>query len=408
MRWVALMPLRGGSKSIPGKNIRRIAGRPLFSWSLQAALASECFEHLYVATDADEIRETAAGMFGDRLTVLDRSPETASDSASTESVMLEFQDRVAFDVLCLIQATSPLTRAEDFRAAKRQFTAQDLDSLLSAVETRRFLWTKQGVPVNYDPAARPRRQDFEGLFMENGAFYFTKAGVLRERRCRLGGRIGIYAMAPETAVEIDDPSDWRIAESLLMERRAPVCTGTRLGSIRAFVVDVDGTLTDGGMYYGPAGEAMKKFNTRDAAGLRRLRERGIRVCVVTAENSPAVAARMEKLRIEDYFPGVGDKLDWLNKQCSTWKLDPDQIAYMGDDLGDLQCLRQAGAAFCPADAAPEVIRAAGYVCSRPGGAGAVREVCDLIIDALSNAAAAAQADRPARSRELPAGSALGT
>ena len=144
MRWVALLPLRGGSKSIPGKNLRTIAGRPLYAWSLAAALESGCFDAVYVASDAAEIRDDARARFGSRIEVVDRLPANATDTAPSEAVMLELAARVPSDVMALIQATSPLTRAEDFRAARARFEHDQLDSLLTGVESKRFFWTHDG------------------------------------------------------------------------------------------------------------------------------------------------------------------------------------------------------------------------------------------------------------------------
>lgn len=372
MRWVALLPLRGGSKSIAGKNLRTIAGRPLYSWSLQAALDSDCFDAIYVASDAADIRADAHARFGARITLIERAAENATDTASSESVMLEFAAQVDFDVLALIQATSPLTRAEDFRAARVRFERDGLDSLLTGVELKRFFWRHDGTPLNYQPARRPRRQDFAGTVMENGAFYFTRAKLLADTGVRLGGRIGIHVMAEECAAELDEPSDWPIIEALL---RLRVAAGR---DIRLLIVDVDGTLTDGGMYYDAKGESLKKFDTRDAKGMLMLRDAGVRVCVVTAETSAVVRARMRKLGITEYFPGIKDKLSWLREHAARWQLAPAQIAYIGDDLNDLAGLKHAGLSCCPADAVPEVRRAVSYVCAAGGGAGAVREVCDLI------------------------------
>lgn len=382
MKWVALMPLRGGSRSIPSKNLKRLAGRPLFAWSLEAAVQSGCFDEIYVSTDSPEIRSAVEREFASSVQVIGRPAETATDTASTESVMLDFQERVAFDVLCLIQATSPLTRADDFRRAKQQFLEEPADSLLTAVESKRFFWTRDGAPVNYDPANRPRRQQFRGLLMENGAFYFTRATTLRTCRTRLGGKTAIYRMPDETGVEVDEPLDWLVAEHLVLERaRRSGRLTERCREVRVLAVDVDGTLTDGGMYYGPEGEALKKFDTRDAKGLARIRTSGIRVVVLTSEDSPAVAARMKKLGIEEYHPGVTDKLALLRECVVRWGVDLRAVAYVGDDVGDLECLRAVGLSCCPADAVPDVRRQVDYVCSSPGGRGAVREVCDLILDA---------------------------
>ncbi len=378
MRWVGLLPLRGGSKSIPGKNLRHIAGRPLYAWSLEAALNSGIFDAVYVASDAAGIREDAQMRFGSRVEVIDRAPENATDTATSEAVMLELAAAVECDVLALIQATSPLTRAEDFRAARERFEREGLDSLLTGVNLKRFFWSPAGRPLNYDPAHRPRRQDFAGTVMENGAFYFTRKPLLVDTGARLGGRIGVHVMQEECAAEVDEPDDWPLIESRLRGK----LTVTR--DIRMLVVDVDGTLTDGGMYYDGKGEALKKFNTRDAKGMLMLQEAGVQVCVVTAENSAVVAARMRKLGLSDhYYAGVDDKLAWLHKHGPSWQIDLSRTAYIGDDLNDLEALRAAAFSCCPADAVATVRGTVNYVCGAAGGAGAVREVCDLIRASLA-------------------------
>ena len=378
MRWVAFMPLRANSKSIIDKNVRDIAGRPLFAWSLEQAVASQCLDEIYVATDSARIRQKVLEEFPSSVKVLDRSAVTCTDTASTESAMLEFKQRVSFDVLCLIQATSPLTQAHDFIAAKQKFLNEDLDSLLTAVRSKRFFWTETAVPMNYDPGKRPRRQDFAGCLMENGAFYFTKAELLDDLGSRLGGRIGIHEMVPETAVEIDDDTDWMIVEQLLLRQQLKPA-GESAKRVKVLVLDVDGTFTDGGMYYGPDGEALKKFNTRDAHGLQLLREQGIGVCVMSTENSPVVAARMKKLRIDEYYPGVENKFLLLQELAKRWNIALRDMAYIGDDLSDLECLGNVGLACCPIDAVPQVLQKAHYRCAHAGGQGAVREVCDFIL-----------------------------
>ncbi len=378
MKWVALMPLRGGSKSIPLKNVKPIAGKPLFAWSLGEALRSGCFEEIYVASDSPEIRQTVSQLFPDAVSVIDRDPRNATDTASTESVMLDFQRNATFDVLCLIQATSPLTRAEDFKAAKQKYLDESLDSLLTAVPSERFYWDAQAQPLNYDPAARPRRQDAAPTYVENGAFYLTSAEVLSREKCRLGGRIGIQAMSPDTIHELDELRDWKVIEELLLERVRVDAGFQRLARVEVLVVDVDGTLTDGGMYYGAQGEDAKKFHTHDGMGLERVRESGVRVCVMTGEDSPATHARMTKLGVTEYFPGVKNKLELLEQKLVDWDVEMSEVAFVGDDLGDLACLQAVGFSSCPADALAEIRANVDYVCGRAGGEGAVREVCDHI------------------------------
>jgi N-acylneuraminate cytidylyltransferase len=372
---VALVPLRGGSKSIPLKNIKLLNGKPLCYYVLKAAADAPSIDEVYVSTDSPQIAQVVTSL-GLGVKILHRPAELATDEASTEVVMLHAAREVAFDTLVTLQATSPLTRAADLEAALRRFVDNGHDSLLTAVRSKRFYWTPQGEALNYDPRTRPRRQEFEGTFVENGAFYITRRATLLDSRCRLGGSIGIHEMGEESFVEIDEPQDWEAVATLL--RRADAPLEQRLGRVKAMVCDVDGTLTDGGMYFSAEGELAKKFNTRDGMGLNLLRERGVRVVVMTRENSAAVAARMKKLNITDYFAGVQEKLETLQQFCASTGLSMESVAFVGDDLNDLECLQHVGFAACPHDAVPEIRAVCDYCATARGGEGAVREIADLI------------------------------
>ena len=212
------MPLRSGSKSIPFKNIKEIAGKPLFVWSLTAAVESQCFDLILVATDSEEIKASVERQFGARVKVIPRSSESASDTAATEVVMLEVMREYRFSTVCLIQATSPLTESKHFQEAKKLFENGSLDSLFTGVVRKSFYWSRDCKPLNYVPSERPRRQDFAGVIEENGAFYFTKREVLENGGSRLGGNIGYYIMPARCAVEIDEPADFEVVSKLLSEK----------------------------------------------------------------------------------------------------------------------------------------------------------------------------------------------
>jgi N-acylneuraminate cytidylyltransferase len=217
MKIFSLIPLRGNSKSIPKKNIKPIAGKPLSAWALEASATATSIIDTYVSTDSQEIADVVQSL-GLGIQVVNRPAEFATDEASTESVLLHFMSLVDFDVLVTIQATSPLLTAQDLDAAIAQFKAQGLDSMLSAVRTKRFFWNDDATPINYDPLHRPRRQDFAGTLMENGAFYITKRDILEHYQCRLGGKIGLYEMDEAAAIEIDEREDWERVERLLLLR----------------------------------------------------------------------------------------------------------------------------------------------------------------------------------------------
>lgn len=384
MKYVAFIPLRGGSKSIPKKNIRPIAGKPLCLWAIEEAARAQRIDHVYVATDSAEIRKVVEERGIPKVTVVDRGAETATDTASTESAMLEFSAKSEFEHIVLIQATSPLITSHDLDTAIAEFEAAGADSLLSAVPQKRFLWDRDASglakPRNYDPVKRPRRQEFSAYHVENGAFYVSKKAGLVQTGSRLFGRIALYEMSEDTYLEIDEPSDWiAIEQALALRRRDDGDLASRARRIRIVLSDVDGVLTDSGMYYTDDGDELKKFNTRDGKGFELLRNAGIRTGIITAENTRIVERRAAKLKLDHLVQGSKDKLSSLREILGATGLGLDEVAYIGDDLGDVEILGAVGFAACPKDAVPEARSSVHYVCERNGGEGAVRELAELLL-----------------------------
>jgi CMP-N-acetylneuraminic acid synthetase len=215
---IAFIPVRGGSQSIPLKNIKPLAGQPLIYWTMAAAQNSKVIDEIIIATDHDEIARVALSFGFSKVKIYRRRPENAANTSSTESVMLEYLEQAGAgkdDLFFLIQATNPFLKSEHLNQALKLLNDQKADSLLSVVRTKRFFWTEDAKPLNYDFKARPRRQDFPGMFMENGAFYISKVeSILREKN-RLSGKIALFEMPEESGFEIDEPSDWIICEGLM-------------------------------------------------------------------------------------------------------------------------------------------------------------------------------------------------
>jgi len=154
-----------------------------------------------------------------------------------------------------------------------------------------------------------------------------------------------------------------------------------LQNIRLFATDVDGVLTDAGMYYSESGEELKKFNTRDGMGIKLLQRAGLITAIVTQERTKLVARRGEKLTIPEVHQGVMNKLELIKEMAARHGFGLDQVAYIGDDVNDLQALKAVGFSSTPADGMPEVATAVHYVCRKKGGEGAVREVIEMILEA---------------------------
>lgn len=223
MTTIAFIPARGGSKGIKDKNIKQMLGRPMIHWVLAAADNCREIDQIVVSTDSEKIASVVqCYRHGkDKISVISRSPETASDTATSESAIMEFADNFSeFDTLVVIQATSPMLKHYHLSEALQIFDATDrYDSLLSVVEFDRFLWahSENGmVKPSYDPLKRPRRQEMMKTYVENGAFYITSREELMRSRCRISGNIGCYIMPKASYHEIDDMEDWRIVESLMI------------------------------------------------------------------------------------------------------------------------------------------------------------------------------------------------
>lgn len=377
---IAIIPLRAGSKGIPNKNKKKMLGRPLYQWALGEAIFSN-LDKIYIFTDDQQIIEDIKKEYHwtDKVEVVKRSEESAIDTASTEMGMLELamQLNYNFDIYCLIQATSPLLTREDINQVLFKVEEEQFDSALTVVENKRFTWTKDGKSVNYDYLHRPRRQDYEGMLVENGAFYAVKKETYLQTKNRLGGKIGIVKMCEDSLYEIDEPSDWDIIEILLKNRELK--HKKNLSEIKYLVLDVDGVFTDGKVAVTKDGEFSKTFSLRDGMGIELLRLEKVEVIVMTSENSPIVAKRMEKLKLNYVFLGVKDKYSKIEQFLLDKKIDRNNIAYIGDDINDLSNICSCGLTFTPIDGIEKVKDCADYILHNKGGDKAIREAIEIII-----------------------------
>src|SRR6185295_5779810 len=163
--------------------------------------------------------------------------------------------------------------------------------------------------------------------------------------------------------------------------RSKKVSRTVLQQIRLFATDVDGVLTDAGMYYSETGDEWKKFNTRDGMGIKLLQRVGIITAIVTQERTKLVARRAERLAIPELHQGVMDKLSCVREMAARHGLTLSQVAYIGDDINDLETLKAVGFSASPADGLPAIVAAVDYICRKKGGEGAVREIIEMILEA---------------------------
>lgn len=211
-----VIPARGGSKAIPKKNVIPFLGQSLITYTIRQSLHSELVDRTYVSTDDDHIAEVSRDAGAE---VIDRPPEIATDTASTEDALLHALDAMPDEpeIVVLLQCTSPLRRENDIDDAIRLVSEGPYDSAISCCEDHSFYWKRDEAtaePINYDPADRQRRQELDRWYQENGSIYVTNREILEDERCRLGGDIGIHEMPREMSFEIDTPEDYRIVEAI--------------------------------------------------------------------------------------------------------------------------------------------------------------------------------------------------
>ena len=229
---IAFIPVRGDSKSIPMKNIKSLMMKPLVYWAAKAANDSSIIDKVIIATDSEQIKQTVLSFNLPKVEVYDRDPENAQDTSPTADVVLEYLNKVQYnddDLFFLLQATSPLTETEHVTGIYEKMMADNANSALSVVREKRFYWTEDGHPINYDYMNRPRRQNFAGTLMENGAIYLAHIGNIKKNNgILLCKKVSVYEMPSYTAVEIDEPDDWLILEALMKKYKTPTPPTTSL------------------------------------------------------------------------------------------------------------------------------------------------------------------------------------
>ena len=215
-KYVTLIPLRGGSKGIPRKNLKKINGKPLFYYVAQASLSAGL--KTVISTEDSEIKKQSLKLFNN-IIVIDRPNIYAQGNSSTEDVIEHYLsvDRKVENII-LLQATSPITSANDIQKSIKLFEKNNYKPLVSVVNCHSFIWSKDGKPQNYEPLKRPRRQDWDGYYVENGAIYIFTRRHFENNRCRCSNKSTLYEMKSNSIFEIDDLDDLEVISCILKSR----------------------------------------------------------------------------------------------------------------------------------------------------------------------------------------------
>ena len=363
--------------------MRPFLGKPLLAHTIEHARQSPSVTRVIVSTDDAEI---AAVALQHEAEVVTRPTDISGDTASSEVALLHVLDHLKADesyepdLIVFLQATSPLRRPGDIEAAIKLLRREQGDSLFSGSPVHGFLWRVHDgglTSISMDYRCRPRRQDIGEDFIENGSIYIFKPWVLRAYNNRLGGKIVLFKEDPLNVFQIDEPKDLELLERLAIPARLERGRAD-MRIIRLLVLDFDGVMTDDRVLIAQDGTEAVWCHRGDGWGIARLKEQGVNIIVISTEVNPVVASRCQKLGL-DFFQACDDKLGTLRRVVEEYRLSSHQVAYVGNDVNDLACLRWVGCPIAVADAMREVREVASLVTTRPGGFGAVREVADWLI-----------------------------
>lgn len=376
---IAIIPARGGSVGVPGKNLARVGGVPLIARAVRAALHSGEVDAVVVTTDDPRIAKAARGAGA---VIVERPTDLATGEATSESAILHalsaLPARLAdASVVVFLQATSPFIDSAAVADAVRRVREGVEDVVFSAAPSHVFVWREGesgAYGVNHDASGRLRRQDREPEFAETGAFYVMDRRGFERAGHRFFGRVGVALVSPGQALEIDEPHDLDIARAI-----APLHDLGERVDVDAIAWDFDGVHTDDHLTLQQDGTESVRLSRSDGMGISLLRRAGIPMIIVSTESNAVVAARGAKLGLETHH-GVDDKVNVVQQWSERLGTPLDRVAYVGNDVNDLDCLARVGWPVAVADAHPFVIAAARTVLTRRGGKGAVRELAELVLN----------------------------
>ena len=379
---IAIIPARGGSKGIPNKNLQTVGGVTLIARTIAACLKSESINTVYVSTDSDDI---AAVALNNGALVIRRPVDISGDTASSESALLHALNEIERTAslpknVLFAQCTSPFISHTDVDGIIGLLN--DHDCALTVTHNHTFIWRRDNagnaIGINHNSAIRLPRQQLDPEFKETGALYAMNIDQFRKSGHRFFGRIGMYEVPADRSMEIDEPGDLRLANTLEIQEKS-VPNRESLKSIKAIVFDFDGVMTDDQVYITETGEEMVMASRSDGMGISALKNAGLKLLILSKERNPVVARRAEKLQIE-VIQACDNKLEALTEWLSKNQLPLSQCAYVGNDINDLQCMQAVKLAIAPIDAHPQATQAAHWRLTRAGGKGAIRELSDAIIN----------------------------
>jgi len=403
---LALIPARGGSKGIPRKNIKPFAGYPLVAWSIAAGLQANSVSRVIVSTDDEEIAAVARqyGAEAPFLRPQELAQDRTPDLPAFEHALKWLEDIEGYtpDIVVQLRPTSPL-RPRDMidSAVKILIENPDADSVRGVVPSGQNpfkMWRFNG----YDKPMKPLlevegiaepynapRQILPPTYWQTGHIDAIRTTTITHKNSLTGDVVYPLIIDPRYTVDIDTPADWAKYEALVYQGGLDIVTPDMRQrrqmpeKIELVILDFDGVITDNKVWMDQDGREMVAAYRSDSPLIGRLREKGIEMMILSSEPNPVVAARAKKMGV-DAIHGVGlqDKGRVMREILEKKNIKAENVVFVGNDINDLPCFEVAGWSVAVPDAFPEVLQAADFVLRKPGGNGAVRELCEMILSKL--------------------------
>jgi N-acylneuraminate cytidylyltransferase len=399
---LAIIPARGGSKGIPRKNIRLFAGFPLIAYSIEAGLRAETITRVIVSTDDEEIASVASE-FGAETPFL-RPIEFARDDSTDLPVFVQALDWLKGhegyepEIVVQLRPTSPFRPLDCVDKAVRKLIdhpeADSVRGVVSAGQNPHKMWILDGEEKPMQPllhvaglseSYNAPRQALPPVYWQTGHIDAIRLETIRRKNSLSGDMILPLVLDGRYTIDIDTPFDWKRYEYLVVNSGLDFVDPAkkRRGipeKVSLLVMDFDGVLTDNRVWVDEGGRERVAGNRSDSLGLSILRQKtSVHPVVISQETNPVVTARCKKMNVE-VFQGIMDKASLLKQILAERGISPGEAIYMGNDVNDLPCLPLVSCFIAPVDAQPAVLRAADRVLSNKGGHGAVRELCDILMD----------------------------
>ncbi len=395
---LALIPARGGSKGLPRKNIKSLDGYPLIGYSIAAALNAKLVNRTVVTTDDPEIGDLAKEL-GAEVPFL-RPAEFALDDTRDLPVFQHalkwFSEQEDYypDIVVQLRPTSPFRPPELIDEAIQVLLnntgATSVRGVVPSKQNPFKMWTIEPdgnmVPLletEFEEPFNMPRQELPPTFWQTGHVDVIKAETIINGSMS-GLEVYAYQIDPQFSVDLDNLLDWQRAEMRLKSIGSQIVLPPPQKNVfpdvvSLVVLDFDGVLTDDRVYVNQHGEETVAAHRGDGMGISQLKKAGIEVVILSKEKNPVVKARADKLRIPAY-QGIDEKGKELQSLMADKGVSAEQVVYLGNDINDLPCFPLVGLAAAVADAHPKVIERAQLVLNKNGGYGAVRELCDLLLE----------------------------